>query len=89
MYSLEIKEHLDAIFSKLAKKDHVQFQAINRKVQEILSDPYRYKPLKKPLQNKRRVQIFGRRFILIYSIDEKRNIVILEHYGHHDEVYKV
>ncbi len=88
LYSLETREHLDRLFLKLAKKDKVQLGAINRKVQEILADPHRYKPLKKPLQNKRRVRLLGGSFVLIYSIDEKRKVVILEHYGHHDEVYK-
>ena len=38
-YSLEIAENLDKIFRKLAKKDKVTFEAINRKVNEILENP--------------------------------------------------
>ncbi|MDR4497513.1 MAG: hypothetical protein MRK02_06270 [Candidatus Scalindua sp.] len=30
-------------------------ELIDRKVRDILDDPYRFKPLRKPLQNKRRV----------------------------------
>jgi len=30
---------------------------IERKVNDILADPYRFKPLRKPMQNKRRVHV--------------------------------
>jgi len=55
MYKLAIKNSLDKKLKKLQRKDKEVLQLINRKVQDILTDPYRFKPLKKPLQNKRRV----------------------------------
>ena len=55
MYKLAIKENLDRKFKKLKKKDRELLVLIDRKVQEILDNPYRFKPLRKPLQNKRRV----------------------------------
>ena len=57
MYQLAVKTSLDKKFKKLRKKDKELLGLIERKVQEILSDPFRFKPLKKPLQNKRRVHI--------------------------------
>lgn len=89
MYSLEIREHLDKLFLKLSKKDPKQLEIVNRKVQDILAEPHRFKPLKRPLQNKRRVHVLGGTFVLIYSVDEREKVIILEHYGHHDEVYKL
>ena len=59
MYRLAIKEKLDKKFRKLQRKDKEMLRLIERKVQDILEDPYRFKPLKKPLQNKRRVHIGG------------------------------
>jgi mRNA interferase RelE/StbE len=53
MYQLAVKTGLDKKFKKLRKKDKELLGLIERKVQEILSDPFRFKPLKKPLQNKR------------------------------------
>ena len=47
MYKLAIKESLDKKFKKLQKKDKGMLRFINRKVQDILVDPYRFKPLKK------------------------------------------
>ncbi len=60
---------------------------INRKVQDIMEDPYRFKPLRKPLQNKRRVHVAGS-FVLIYEIDENEKLVTLFDFDHHDYIYK-
>jgi len=59
VYSLEIADNLNKTFGKLAKKDKTTLQAINKKVNEILENPYHYKPLRAPMQNKRRVHISG------------------------------
>ncbi|MFH1248536.1 MAG: type II toxin-antitoxin system mRNA interferase toxin, RelE/StbE family [archaeon] len=85
MYDLEIREILDSVFKKLAKKDKVSFEYLNKKIEEIRETPYHFKPLRNPLQNFRRVHIGN--FVLVYSIDEKRKTVILERYKHHDEIY--
>ncbi len=59
---------------------------IDKKVKEILKDPYRFKPLKKPMQNKRRVHVGGP-FVLIYEVNEKKKIVTLVDFDHHDKIY--
>jgi mRNA-degrading endonuclease RelE of RelBE toxin-antitoxin system len=74
MYKLAIKKSLDEKFNKLKKKDREMLVLIDRKVQEILDNPYRFKPLRKPLQNKRRVHIGGS-FVLIYEVNEDEKIV--------------
>ncbi len=87
MYKLEIKESLDRKFKKLKKKDREMLMLIDRKVQTILDDPCRFKPLRKPLQNKRRVHIGGS-FVLIYEINEEKKTVTLLDFDHHDNIYK-
>ena len=87
MYKLAIKKSLDKIFKKLKKKDIEMLKLINQKVQEILDNPYRFKSLKKPLQNKRRVHIGGS-FVLIYEVSEDEKIVTLIDFDHHDNIYK-
>ena len=87
MYKLAIKENLDRKFKKLKKKDREMLLLIDRKVQEILDNPYRFKPLRKPLQNKRRVHIGGS-FVLIYEVHEDEKIVTLLDFDHHDNIYK-
>ena len=87
MYKLAVKESLDRKFKKLKKKDREILILIDRKVQEILDDPYRFKPLRKPLQNKRRVHVGGS-FVLIYDVNEDEKIVTLLDFDHHDNIYK-
>jgi YafQ family addiction module toxin component len=87
VYKLAVKESLDKKFKRLQKKDKEMLRLINRKVQDILEDPYRFKPLRKPLQNKRRVHVGGS-FVLIYEINEKEKIVTLFDFDHHDNIYK-
>jgi YafQ family addiction module toxin component len=88
VYRLEIKENLDKKLKKLQKKDKEMLRIIDTKVRDILNDPYRFKPLRKPLQNKRRVHIGGS-FVLIYEINKKEGIVTLLDFDHHDNVYKI
>ena len=87
MYKLTVKESLDKKFKKLKKKDKEMLVLIDRKVQDILDDPYRYRPLRRPLQNKRRVHVGGS-FVLIYEINEEEKIVTLLDFDHHDNIYK-
>jgi YafQ family addiction module toxin component len=87
MYRLAVKESLDKKFKKFRKKDKEMLRFINRKVQDILEDPYRFKTLRKPLQNKQRVHVGGS-FVLIYEINEKEKIVTLFDFDHHDNIYK-
>ncbi len=86
MYEVEIREHLDRAFKKLAKKDSKQMEAIAKKIEEIVADPHAYKPLRFPLTGKRRVHIGN--YVLMFSIDEARKTVVLEDYEHHDRVYR-
>ncbi len=85
MYALEVKEGIRGRFLKLAKKDRGQMEAIHKKVRQILEDPHHFKPLRAPMQNKRRVHIGP--FVLVYEIDEKTRTVVLIDYEHHDRVY--
>ena len=86
-YSIEVAEELNKVFTKLAKKDKVTLEAINKKVNEILENPHHYKPLRAPMQNKRRVHIAGS-FVLIFKIDEDKKVVQLLEFEHHDKAYK-
>ena len=57
MYEIEIRNHLDRAFRKLAKKDSRQMEAVAKKVQEVAEDPHVYKPLRFPLAGLRRIHI--------------------------------
>jgi YafQ family addiction module toxin component len=81
-----VVEKVDRIFKKLRKKDLTQFEALSRKVNEILENPQRFKPLRSPMQQMRRAHVGS--FVLIYDIDETRKVVTIRRYEHHDSVYK-
>lgn len=84
MYELELSEKIDKIFTKLSKRNIKQLEIINKKVQQILQNPYHFKPLKNELKNIRRVHIDSS-FVLTYEI--KENIIRLLDYDHHDKIY--
>ena len=79
-------EKVDRIFKKLRKKDSVQFEALCKKVNDILENPQQFKPLKNPMQHLRRVHVGS--FVLVYDTDEERKVVTIRRYEHHDDVYK-
>ena len=67
MYKLAIKESLDRKLKRLRTKDKELLRLLDKKVNNILDDPYRFKPLRKPLQNKRRVHVAGPFVLMLIS----------------------
>ena len=86
MYSLEIEEDVYEAFKKLAKKDRKHLEAINKKIEQILNDPFQFKPLKHLLDGLRRVHVGS--FVLIYEVLENQNTVRVLKYKHHDQAYQ-
>ncbi len=85
MYNLEIEKEADRAFHKIRKRDPATLEAVNKKVLEIRENPYHFKPLMAPLQNKRRVHIGC--FVLIFEIVEEEHLVKLMSFRHHDDAY--
>ncbi|MBI1973420.1 hypothetical protein HYS54_01275 [Candidatus Micrarchaeota archaeon] len=86
MYDLELRKTVEKIFQKLARKNPKQLEIINKKVLEIRENPQHYKNLHPPLQNLKRVHI-DKSFVLTFSVDDGRKVVMLEDYDHHDNIY--
>jgi len=84
-YTLDVSEKLDKIFSKLGKKDKLQFEILTRKINEILENPKIGEPLTGNMAGQRSVHI--RNFVLVYEILENEKIIRLLDYDHHDVVY--
>ncbi|MBN2422264.1 type II toxin-antitoxin system mRNA interferase toxin, RelE/StbE family [Candidatus Woesearchaeota archaeon] len=87
MYSLDTKPKLDKIFTKLSRINPKQLQIILKKLEEILENPYRFKPLRGEMHGLYRVHI-DKSFVLIYEIDEQNKTVILLDYDLHDKIYE-
>lgn len=75
----EIKKHI--------KKNEELRKALKNKLEEIIFNPYKFKPLTGPLAGLRRVHIM-KSFVLLYKVEEKTKTVILVRFVHHDEAYK-
>jgi YafQ family addiction module toxin component len=86
LHSLEIEEEVFRVFKKLAKKDRKHLEAINKKIEQILNDPFQFKPLKHPLDGLRRVHVGS--FVLIYDVLENQKTVRVLKYKHHDQAYQ-
>jgi YafQ family addiction module toxin component len=86
VYSLEISEAADKIFEKLSKKNKYLLSIVNKKIMQILENPYHFKPLRGEMHGIRRVHI-DTSFVLIYEVDEENKIVKILDYAHHDDVY--
>ena len=85
-YKLQVSEELDKAFSKLAKKNKKQLQIIHKKIDQILENPYHFKPLRGDMHGARRVHI-DTSFVLTYEIDEEKKLIRLLDFDHHDKVY--
>ncbi|KXS43403.1 type II toxin-antitoxin system mRNA interferase toxin, RelE/StbE family [Methanolobus zinderi] len=85
-YNVVVSEIADRKFMKLAKKNPKQMGIIGKKVQQIIQNPYRYKPLRGDLHGARRVHIDSS-FVLIYDIDEDNKTIRILDYDHHDVIY--
>ena len=85
-YALEVLPSCEKEIKKLCKKNRELGEALWKKVGQVRGNPYHFKPLKKPLQNRRRVHVFHS-FVLTYRIDEGEKNVVLVAFKHHDEAY--
>jgi YafQ family addiction module toxin component len=87
MYDYELRKSVEKSLFKLAKRNPKQMEIIESKINEIIIEPHHYKNLCAPMQNLYRVHI-DKSFVLVFSIDESKRIVIIEKYGHHDKIYE-
>lgn len=85
-YTLLIPIHLDKLFTKLAKRDKRQLEAIFAKITQIRQNPCHFKPLRGDQKGARRVHVASS-FVLTYEIDEEKKLVRILDYDHHDNIY--
>ena len=88
MREFEIKPELEKILKKLHKKDPVAYEAIMKKIEEVItcSDIEHYKNLSGSMKDRKRVHIASH-FVLIFSYDPTNGFVSFLDYDHHDTVY--
>ena len=88
MREFEIKPELDKKLVKLSKKDKGSYEAIMKKIQEVVDSPNveHYKNLRYDMKDSKRVHIGH--FVLVFNYDKSRDFVSFEDYDHHDNIYK-
>ena len=87
MHDFEIKPELYKKLVKLSKKDKNAYEAVMKKISEIVnsSDVEHYKNLRYDMKDSKRVHIGH--FVLVFSYNKTRNFVSFEDYDHHDHIY--
>ena len=73
-------------FQNLSRKTKKQLGILDKKIQQIIKDPYHFKNLRGDMHGAYRVHI-GKSFVLTYEINEKKRVVRLLDYEHHDKIY--
>ena len=86
MYTIEVSELADEKFYKIAKKNKVLFEAINKKIEELKVNPEHFKPLRGQMKGERRIH-FGH-FVMTFEINYINKVVKIIDFDHHDRIYK-
>ncbi|MDP2926423.1 MAG: type II toxin-antitoxin system RelE/ParE family toxin [Nanoarchaeota archaeon] len=72
---------------KSTRKNPILKKILNNKINEIIENPYHYKPLSYDFAGERRVHIIKNQ-ILKFRIDEQNKTIIFIFFGHHNDAYK-
>ncbi len=86
-YQPDYTKKLEKKLFKLKRKGPNQMQAIEKKIPEILENPYRFKPLSGKFTGIYRVHIM-KSFVLTFEIHENEKIIKFLDYDHHDNIYE-
>ncbi len=85
-YSLEVSPQFEEDYRKKCLKNRAFRQALDKKVAQILENPFHYKPLRAPMQGMRRVHVQSS-FVILFQPLEQAKTVRLVALRHHDEAY--
>ena len=84
MIDYKLSDYLLKRLKKLAKKDKVLYEAVMKKIEQIVNvDPDHYKNLKYDLKEEKRVHIGH--FVLTFMLKEGK--IFFEDFDHHDNIY--
>ena len=86
-YNIEIHPVCQEEIHKICRKNPALENALRKKMDEIVQNPYHYKPLKHDLAHERRVHIM-KSFVLKFEINEGTRTVRFIFFGHHDDAYR-
>ena len=87
MYTLLVHPKCQEEINKLCRKNPILEEALKKKMNEIIQNPYHYKPLTYNLAGVRRVHIM-KSFVLKFEVNENLKEVRFLTFEHHDDAYK-
>ncbi|MBS3169162.1 addiction module toxin RelE [Candidatus Woesearchaeota archaeon] len=89
MRDFSVEDKLEKKLGKIFRKDRVLYEAVMKKIEEILSCPdvHHYKNLHSPLQKYQRVHVKSS-FVLLFEYLETEDLVIFYDLDHHDFIYQ-
>ncbi len=87
MREFEIKPELEKKLIKLAKKNKSRYEAVMKKIEEIITsrDIEHYKNLRYDMKDSKRVHLGH--FVLVFTYNKEKEFVSFEDYDHHDNIY--
>lgn len=88
MREFEIKPDLYKKLVKLSKKDRNSYEAVMKKIDEVVNSPdvEHYKNLRYDMKDSKRAHIGH--FVLVFSYDKAKDLISFEDYDHHDNIYR-
>ena len=86
--AFEVSEEFERDYRKTCRRNAGFRRAVDAKVDQILVDPLRFKPLRAPVQGLRRVHVAGS-YVMIFEPDLARKAVRFLRLAHHDEAYGI
>ena len=91
MFRYILTDELAKKLEVLCKRDKILAQTFKRKLLEVISRDERtineYKNLKSPLNEYKRIHLTGN-YILLFSAEQKNNLIVFVDIMHRDKVYK-
>ncbi len=89
-FEFDLSERLKDILTKIYKKDRPLYDAVWKKIREIVSrDPTTidfYKNLRHGLSDSKRVHI-QRNYVLLFKVRKNENHILFDDLDHHDHAY--
>jgi len=86
-YGFEVHPKCQEEMKKLCKKNRILEEALKKKINEVLENPQRYKPLRYNSAGEKRAHIM-KSFVLKFEIDENKQLVKFISFCHHDDAYR-
>ena len=87
----DFSDELEETLAKLFKKDKKTYEAILKKIEEIVSMDEttidHYKNLRHGLSDYKRVHI-AKSFVLLFKVFKKEKFILFDKFSHHDNSYK-